>query len=101
MYSTVLRKCKLQPEILRCCITVTQAIEPHNFRKRCLLTMILAASNVRINGKYTTYMDFNDEKQPLPAYVTRKGSELYSIRAFHQMHCVVSLDTEEPYIHGY
>ncbi|KAF6793407.1 hypothetical protein CSOJ01_13924 [Colletotrichum sojae] len=46
------------------------------------------ASNVRINGKYTTYMDFNDEKQPLPAYVTRKGSELYSIRAFHQMHCV-------------
>ncbi|KAL0932753.1 uncharacterized protein CTRU02_211716 [Colletotrichum truncatum] len=48
----------------------------------------LLASNVRINGKYTTYMDFNDEKQPLPAYITRKGSELYSIRAFHQMHCV-------------
>ncbi|TDZ32408.1 Cyclochlorotine biosynthesis protein R [Colletotrichum spinosum] len=50
--------------------------------------MMHNASNVRINGKYTTYMDFNDEKQPLPAYVTRKGSELYSIRAFHQMHCV-------------
>ncbi|TDZ54111.1 hypothetical protein CTRI78_v006541 [Colletotrichum trifolii] len=50
--------------------------------------MMHNASNVRINEKYTTYMDFNDEKQPLPAYVTRKGSELYSIRAFHQMHCV-------------
>ncbi|KAF9871765.1 hypothetical protein CkaCkLH20_10699 [Colletotrichum karsti] len=50
--------------------------------------MLHNASNVRINGKYTTYMDFNDEQQPLPPYVTRKGSELYSIRAFHQMHCV-------------
>lgn len=48
------------------------------------------ASNVHINGKYTTYMDFNNERKPLPAYVTRKGSELYSIRAFHQMHCIVS-----------
>ncbi|OLN96880.1 hypothetical protein CCHL11_02351 [Colletotrichum chlorophyti] len=51
-------------------------------------SLSIIASNVRINGKYTTYMDFNDEKQPLPPYVTRKGSELYSIRAFHQMHCV-------------
>ncbi|KAK1473067.1 hypothetical protein CCUS01_05674 [Colletotrichum cuscutae] len=46
------------------------------------------ASNVRINGKYSTYMDFDNKQQPLPAYVTRKGSELYSIRAFHQMHCI-------------
>ncbi|WQF89978.1 Putative mycotoxin biosynthesis protein UstYa [Colletotrichum destructivum] len=50
--------------------------------------MLHNASNVHINGKYTTYMDFNNERQPLPAYVTRKGSELYSIRAFHQMHCI-------------
>lgn len=49
------------------------------------------ASNVRINGKYSTYMDFDNKQQPLPAYVTRKGSELYSIRAFHQMHCIVSI----------
>ncbi|CCF44862.1 hypothetical protein CH063_00535 [Colletotrichum higginsianum] len=50
--------------------------------------MLHNASNVHINGKYTTYMDFNNERKPLPAYVTRKGSELYSIRAFHQMHCI-------------
>ncbi|KZL70922.1 hypothetical protein CT0861_01311 [Colletotrichum tofieldiae] len=50
--------------------------------------MLHNASNVRINGKYTSYMDFDSRRQPLPAYVTRKGSELYSIRAFHQMHCI-------------
>ncbi|KXH40464.1 hypothetical protein CSAL01_01418 [Colletotrichum salicis] len=50
--------------------------------------MLHNASNVRINGKYSTYMDFDNNQQPLPAYVTRKGSELYSIRAFHQMHCI-------------
>lgn len=66
-------------------------IDPQMSRRRWLTQF--TASNVRINGKYTTYMDFNDEQQPLPAYVTRKGSELYSIRAFHQMHCVVSLQS--------
>ncbi|KZL86379.1 hypothetical protein CI238_04755 [Colletotrichum incanum] len=50
--------------------------------------MLHNASNVRINGKYTSYMDFDNRRQPLPAYVTQKGSELYSIRAFHQMHCI-------------
>ncbi|KAJ0328550.1 hypothetical protein COL5a_004861 [Colletotrichum fioriniae] len=50
--------------------------------------MLHNASNVRINGKYSTYMDFDNKQLPLPAYVTRKGSELYSIRAFHQMHCI-------------
>ncbi|OHF03976.1 hypothetical protein CORC01_00838 [Colletotrichum orchidophilum] len=50
--------------------------------------MLHNASNVRINGKHTTYMDFDGARRPLPAYVTRKGSELYSIRAFHQMHCI-------------
>ncbi|KAK2758091.1 hypothetical protein CKAH01_16922 [Colletotrichum kahawae] len=60
----------------------------HNGMAIYLGALSSIASNVRINGKYTTYMDFNDDRQPLPAYVTRIGSELYSIRAFHQMHCV-------------
>lgn len=48
------------------------------------------ASGVYINGDYSTYRGFDNETHDLPPYVTRKGSELYSIRAFHQMHCVVS-----------
>ncbi|KAG6353965.1 hypothetical protein INS49_005223 [Diaporthe citri] len=46
------------------------------------------ASGVYINGDYSTYRGFDNETHDLPPYVTRKGSELYSIRAFHQMHCV-------------
>ncbi|KAJ0168676.1 Lovastatin diketide synthase LovF [Colletotrichum tanaceti] len=30
--------------------------------------MLHNASNVHINGRYTTYMDFDNERQPLPAY---------------------------------
>ncbi|WQF86630.1 Putative mycotoxin biosynthesis protein UstYa [Colletotrichum destructivum] len=53
--------------------------------------MYLSASNVRTNGRHATYMDLNDEVQPLPVYVTEKATEMYTIRAFHQMHCIYIL----------
>ncbi|CCF46928.1 hypothetical protein CH063_15511 [Colletotrichum higginsianum] len=75
--------------------------DPHHFNSSVFDTLenihaaarvikTMHASNVRTNGRRATYMDLNDEVQPLPVYVTEKGTEMYTIRAFHQMHCIVS-----------
>ncbi|OHW95280.1 hypothetical protein CSPAE12_06087 [Colletotrichum incanum] len=46
------------------------------------------SSVVYINDKHTSYMGDDGNYRPLPPHKTSKGSEMYLIRALHQLHCV-------------
>ncbi|KZL81172.1 hypothetical protein CI238_11648 [Colletotrichum incanum] len=48
------------------------------------------SSVVYINDKHTSYMGDDGNYRPLPPHKTSKGSEMYLIRALHQLHCVAS-----------
>lgn len=43
-------------------------------------------------------MDLEGNKKPLPVYVTSKGSQIYNLRAFHQMHCISILFEDIGYL---
>ncbi len=47
------------------------------------------AYDVLVGENHTSYVDESGVLRPLPPIVTKSGTEMYIIRGFHQMHCVV------------
>src|SRR5690242_12897677 len=54
------------------------------------------ASNVLTNGQIATYRDNNGVVHDLPTYRTSTGHEVYILRSFHQIHCIVSIPSRTP-----
>ncbi|OLN96156.1 hypothetical protein CCHL11_03204 [Colletotrichum chlorophyti] len=56
------------------------------------------ATNIRANGRYTRYRDWDGNENELPPYTTwTSGNEIYGIRAFHQMHCIIVMTEDYGY----
>ncbi|KAF9697565.1 hypothetical protein EKO04_003957 [Ascochyta lentis] len=55
------------------------------------LKLVHNSSNVLSNGKTATYLDNNGAIHDLPTYRTSTGREVYILRSFHQIHCIVCL----------
>ncbi|KAK1973200.1 hypothetical protein LZ30DRAFT_671992 [Colletotrichum cereale] len=47
------------------------------------------STNIRANGRTTRYRDLDGKEAVLPSYRGSTSTELFGIRSFHQIHCVI------------
>ncbi|XPS95452.1 hypothetical protein M3J09_004742 [Ascochyta lentis] len=61
------------------------------------LKLVHNSSNVLSNGKTATYLDNTGAIHDLPTYRTSTGREVYILRSFHQIHCIIVIAEEYGY----
>ncbi|KAK2029759.1 hypothetical protein LX32DRAFT_663044 [Colletotrichum zoysiae] len=59
------------------------------------------STNIRANGRTARYRDLDGREAVLPPYIGSNPPEIFGIRAFHQIHCIIVMVEDYGYrLHG-